>query len=90
MEKTYSDRLMFDSITNKFPFGKIEQIAEVGLVQKVDNAYVKDSVDCLIGYIPTNSNERKLLLCEMKAQVVSTTAQNERERVPCLLLEITY
>ena len=72
---------MLDSLNNEFPFGKIEQTSEVGLVQKIDNTYVKDSIDRIIGLLPAASSQPKLLLCEMKARVAPTTAQQERERV---------
>ena len=60
LEKTYTNHLMLDSLNNNFPFGKIEQISEVGLVQKVDKKYCKDSIDRLIGYLPTDSTQPKL------------------------------
>ena len=72
---------MSHSVGNQFPFGEIEAISEVGLVQKIDKNFVKDSVDRLIGYIPTGESTPKILLCEMKGRVVSTKAQQERERV---------
>ena len=82
LEKTYTKHMMLDSLNNQFPFGKFEQISEVGLVQKVDKSYVKDSIDRLIGYLPTNERHPKVLLCEMKAsRVAASTAQEERERV---------
>ena len=82
LEKIYTKHMMLDSLNNQFPFGKIEHIPEVGLVQKADTIYVKDSVDRLIGYLPKNERHTKLLLCEMKAsRVAASTSQEERETV---------
>ena len=81
LEKTYTSHLMLDSLNNNFPFGKIEQTSEVGLVQKIDKPYVKDSIDRIIGFLPTASSQPSLLLYEIKARVAPTTAQQERERV---------
>lgn len=73
--------MVLDLLNNQFPFGKIEQISEMGLVQKVDKSYVKDSADRLIGYLPTNKRHPKFSLYEMKARVAASIAQEERERV---------
>ena len=42
---------------------------------------VKDSIDRLVGYIPNDKVDEKILLCEMKARVAPNTAQKERERI---------
>ena len=67
--------MLSDSTNGIFPFGQIEQISEVGLVEKIDKKYVKDSIDRLVGYVTNDSMDEQILLCEMKARVVSTTAQ---------------
>ena len=81
LEKIYYNQLIVNSQNNEFPFGKIEQMSEVGLVQKIDKKHVKYSIDRMIGYIPEGESEPKLLLCEMKGRVASTTEQEECERV---------
>ena len=54
--KTYSKQLILDSLLHEFPFGEIEKISEVGVVQKVDKKYCKDLVDRLLGYLPKNDS----------------------------------
>ena len=47
---------------------------KVGLVQNIGKTHVKDSIDRIIGFLPNDCEEPKLLLCKMKARVASTTA----------------
>ena len=68
-------------MNNNFPFGKIQQISEVGLVQKIGKPYVKYLVDRLIGFLPYTTSDPTLLLCGMKARVAPATAQQEHEQV---------
>ena len=81
LEKTYTQQLIIDCQNSLYPFGDIEQISEVGLGEKVDKKYVKDSIDRLVGYIPKDKVDEKILLYEMKARVAPNTAQKERERI---------
>ena len=47
-------------------FGKIEQISEVGIFEKFDKIYVKDSVDRIISLLPEDDIEESLLFCYVK------------------------
>ena len=47
MEKMYANQLMRDT---NIPFGEIEMMYKVGLVQMLDSPYVKDSVGRIICY----------------------------------------
>ena len=64
---------MLDSLKNGLPFGKIEMTSDVGLVQNIDKAFIKDSIDRIIRFLPATSSQLKLLLYEMKARVTPTT-----------------
>ena len=72
---------MIDDHLFKFPFGEIEQISEVGLVQKIEKQYAKYSIDRLVGYTPRDDVDEKLILCELKARVAPNTAQHDHKRV---------
>ena len=80
MEAIYASQLMSDK---NFPFGEIDMICEVGLVQKLNSPYVKDSVDRIICYSPFNNNSlnKDILLTEFKARLSSARAAEERNRV---------
>ena len=76
-EQYYSAELLQDSDKMRFPYGAIKYIFEVGLVRKKSKTYVQDSVDRIIGF-ETESEEKELLLVEMKARVKPATANKER------------
>ena len=43
--KTHGSHLMLDSLSEKFPFTKIELMEEVSLLQMIDEAHAKDAID---------------------------------------------
>ena len=79
--RAHTNHLVCDSLNNWFPFGKIQQISDVGSVQKVDKSYVKDSVDGIIEYLPTYLTNPKMILCEMNARATPETTQQKCKRV---------
>ena len=52
---------MIRSHDSIFSFGKVEQISEFWLVEKVDTPYVKSSIGILVGYIHCDNINGKLL-----------------------------
>ena len=77
MEKHFSKELLN---MDGFPWGTIDEIASVGLVQKDGVPQVKSSVDRLV-CVTNNNNEKEIMLTEYKARIKPTTASNERDRV---------
>ena len=77
MEKHYSKELIN---MDDFPWGTIDEIDSVGLVQKDGVEHVKSSVDRLV-CVTNNNNEKEIMLTEYKARINPTTASKEYERV---------
>ena len=73
MEKMYANQSMRDT---NIPFGEIEMICEVALVQKLDLLYVKYSVDRIICYKSDNeSRSKEFILTGFKVRLPSDRAR---------------
>ena len=89
MEKVYTKQLM-NLALNDFPYGKLEQITSVGLIQKKGEPQCKCSIDRIL-CIREKSTEpddivvrRHLLICELKSRLVPTTIQKEKDQIEAL------
>jgi hypothetical protein len=80
MEPIFSQQLLAAA---GCPWGQIEEIDKVGLVQKAGMKHMKESVD-RIACMSNNSGDKELLLVEFKARVKPETAQAEEERIDAL------
>ena len=80
MEPIFSQQLLAAA---GCPWGQIEEIDKVGLVQKAGMKHMKASVD-RIACMSNNSGDKELLLVEFKARVKPETARAEEERIDAL------
>ena len=69
--------MVLNSLSDEFPHGKIELTTEVGLVQKLDKANAKDSIDRIIEFIPDASSQQNIFIYEMKVRVAPFIAKKE-------------
>ena len=84
LEPIFSKELLKLSKERKIPL-EVEEICTVGTVQMSGKAYIKTSIDRVLGVLSTGddgvSRTRKLLLTELKARVKPSTQQAEDERI---------